>query len=682
MQKMLDLESQRLLGLADVLKMLGVATLYALFKYIEQRYFDGNTIVRPFGVPSGFALAVLLIGGKRYVWSVFIGGVLINATITPLAAAVAISSGDALGALGGAWLLARDQRFDPAIRSLRDYLRLILLGGVTAVSIGAITGVTALLLIGFITPEIFLQKLTYWWTGSVLGVFLVTPLILVIFLTRNDWLDGKRVAEAALLLGLTFIAGQIIFLDWFRDTFNLLQPIAKAYWTFLFIALIAYRLGTPGVVIAMNLMAKQALLGAYQGTGFFADDIAQTQLVSYWCYTAILSAIGMALASHFTERKRVEDELREALDRKQKIANQVPGLVYQFRQRPDGSSCLPFSNDAIRNIFRVSPEDVREDASRLFALVHPDDLAGVASTIQVSVRDLTRWHHEFRVKFDDGTVNWLLADSVPQREPDGSTLWHGFITDITGRKRAEWELLESRSRLQELTSYLQTVREEERTRIARELHDEFGQMLTGIKLDAKWLSSSLSSEQPSIVSKIASMSKLIDETMDGIRRVAADLRPVMLDDLGLVAAVEWLAEEFGKRTGIDIRLEVDAEQPHHGSSGVSCDMGDFNLDGEVAIAIFRIAQECLTNVSRHAQAAHVLLSLQCLEDKIVLRISDDGKGMPTGNERRRNSYGIMGMRERARGLGGTLNFSSVMGKGTSVELVMPIKLVEALGAVQ
>lgn len=243
--------------------------------------------------------------------------------------------------------------------------------------------------------------------------------------------------------------------------------------------------------------------------------------------------------------------------------------------------------------------------------------------------------------------------------------------DISQRKQAERDLLESREQLRELAAYLQNVREEERTRIARELHDELGQMLTGIKLDARWLASGLSGEQPIIVNKIASMSKLIDETLDAMRRVAADLRPVMLDDLGLVAAVEWLTEEFGKRTGLFVKFELDVVSGC--GPGHNCEKEDCKLDAEVATTAFRVVQECLTNVARHAQALHVLVLLKCQDDELMLRVSDDGKGMDTTKDRKRNSYGAMGMRERVHNLGGTLNFSSVKGEGTSVEVVIPIK---------
>lgn len=243
--------------------------------------------------------------------------------------------------------------------------------------------------------------------------------------------------------------------------------------------------------------------------------------------------------------------------------------------------------------------------------------------------------------------------------------------DISKRKQAEQDLIESREQLRELSAHQQSVREEERTRIARELHDELGQMLTAVKLDANWLATRLSGENSIIVNKIDSMSRLLDETLDAMRRVAADLRPVMLDDLGLTAAVEWLADEFVKRTGIDIRLEMDMEQGQCDCQGRYCD-----LDAEVATAAFRIMQECLTNIARHARAEHVQVSLKCLDDKLILRVSDDGKGIPAVDEKKRNSYGIIGMRERAHNLGGTFNLSSVPWEGTNVEVVMPIKPVD------
>ncbi len=271
----------------------------------------------------------------------------------------------------------------------------------------------------------------------------------------------------------------------------------------------------------------------------------------------------------------------------------------------------------------------------------------------------------------DGSMMPVSITSSAIMENGETVAGVAVFQDIGQRKQAEWDLLESRKQLRELATYLQTVREEERTRIARELHDEFGQMLTGIKYDARWLASSLASEQPEVVSKIASMSKLIDETLDAMRRVAADLRPMMLDDLGLVAALEWLTDEFGKRTGIGIQLEVEKTLR---------DVLLNDLDPKLATAAFRIVQESLTNVARHAQAEHVRVSLACRDDKLMLQITDDGQGM--SSVRKRDSYGIIGMQERVASLGGTLDFSSVAGKGTRVDVALPAKLVGGAGAIQ
>ncbi len=149
----------------------------------------------------------------------------------------------------------------------------------------------------------------------------------------------------------------------------------------------------------------------------------------------------VAVKTDISLRKQLEADGAAALERLQRIAHQVPGMVYQYRMRPDGGSCFPFVSEAIRGIYRLSPEDVREDATQLFANIHPEDLAEVVHTIQASATDLTPWRHEYRLRFDDGVERWLCGNALPQREADGGVLWHGFITDVTERKQ-----LDSRSR--------------------------------------------------------------------------------------------------------------------------------------------------------------------------------------------------------------------------------------------
>ena len=154
-------------------------------------------------------------------------------------------------------------------------------------------------------------------------------------------------------------------------------------------------------------------------------------------FLLVTSASAWLLWRAQIKRKQSEADRDQALGRLQKIADRVPGMVYQYLLRPDGSSCFPFSSEAIKEIYRVSPDEVREDASRVFANLHPDDYDGVAASIEKSAREMTPWAHEYRVKFDDGTVRWLFGNAVPDRQDNGAVLWHGFITDVTARNEAK-----------------------------------------------------------------------------------------------------------------------------------------------------------------------------------------------------------------------------------------------------
>ncbi|MDD5214190.1 MAG: PAS domain-containing protein [Methylococcales bacterium] len=155
------------------------------------------------------------------------------------------------------------------------------------------------------------------------------------------------------------------------------------------------------------------------------------------------------ISTDVTDLKRSEVAQQEALNRLHKIANQVPGVVYQFRLNTDGTSCFPYSSSAIKDIYHVTPEEVKESAEKVFAIIHPDDLEQVSVSVAESAKNLTPWQHEYRVKFDDGTVRWLLGDALPQLEADGAILWHGFISDVTQRKQLELELQRSNAELEQ-----------------------------------------------------------------------------------------------------------------------------------------------------------------------------------------------------------------------------------------
>lgn len=230
--------------------------------------------------------------------------------------------------------------------------------------------------------------------------------------------------------------------------------------------------------------------------------------------------------------------------------------------------------------------------------------------------------------------------------------------DRRERRAAEEELRDSRDQLRALTAYLQYVREEERTRIAREVHDELGQMLTNLKIELSWLSSRLPKNRRLLREKAKLMLGHIDALVHTIRQIVTELRPGILDDLGLVPALEWQAGEFQRRTGV--RCNFSADVPER------------QWDDDITTALFRIFQETLTNVLRHAQATKVDVHLFTDAGQLVLEVADNGRGITESEISNTRSIGLLGMRERAALLGGEISFSGSPGRGTTVVIRLPI----------
>ncbi len=228
---------------------------------------------------------------------------------------------------------------------------------------------------------------------------------------------------------------------------------------------------------------------------------------------------------------------------------------------------------------------------------------------------------------------------------------------VIERKTTFEDLAGSREELRGLSTHLQTLREEERTGIAREIHDALGQSLTALKMDLSWIKNRLDS-QPELVSRAEAMSSMIDSTINTVRRISSELRPNLLDDIGLIAAIEWSAGEFEKRTGIACRVSSGSEEPE--------------LDEKKSINIYRIVQESLTNIIRHANATAVDVDLVMDADELILTSRDNGRGI-TGEEiNNARSLGLIGIRERALSCGGTIAIEAAAGRGTVVTAHIPI----------
>jgi len=250
-----------------------------------------------------------------------------------------------------------------------------------------------------------------------------------------------------------------------------------------------------------------------------------------------------------------------------------------------------------------------------------------------------------------------IEASISQTTEQGQRFFTVILRDVTERVRNEEELRHSREELRQFAVAANSVREQEKSRIARELHDELGQALTALKIDVGWLKERLAASGGEVGLKLSNMQVLLDGTVAAARRISADLRPLMLDDLGLVAACDWLVNNFTERTGIACELAMSGEE--------------LDLPDPYATALFRVLQESLTNVARHAEASLVEVTLERDGTHVMLTVRDNGKGFSTGDPRKPNSFGLLGLRERAYLLGGQSRISSEPGKGTTVELQLP-----------
>lgn len=414
------------------------------------------------------------------------------------------------------------------------------------------------------------------------------------------------------------------------------------------------------------------LMISYRAIGDFplvvAVAVSENTVLAGWRHQAMLTASGaagviliLALAAVVLARELARDEtLTEALRDSEARLHGIISSAMDAIITVDQNQRVVLFNSAAEKMFccssehalgapldRFIPERYRGAHRRHMEYFGETGFTARAMGEQVEIIGRRADGEEFPVEV-----------SVSQTT-GGKKLYTAVVRDITKRRQAEEDLRKSHQQLRELSASLQSVREEERTRIARELHDELGQQLTGLRLDLSWMASRLRGEQTHILDKISDMKKRIDATVGTVRRIASELRPLMLDDLGLVAAAEWLVEEFSKQTGIQVSLDLQA--------------GDSALGDSLATSIFRILQESLTNVARHAEATRIHISLTYRKERLVLKVQDNGKGMSPGAARKTRSFGLIGIRERAYMLGGEAHISSEPRTGTTIEVAIPVR---------
>ena len=340
----------------------------------------------------------------------------------------------------------------------------------------------------------------------------------------------------------------------------------------------------------------------------------------------------------------------------QAFVSNTPGLVYQFILHADGSVAFPYLSEGCTALLGLPAAELQAAPERFLELIVPDDRRSYQDAMHASAHALSGWNWEGRIWSDAyKDQKWINLRSTPRRlaHPAGSVHWEGIMTNITSSKLEQLEVMRSRARLAELTAHIEQVKEQERTRIAREIHDDLGGNLTAIKMALMMLTQRLPPENALLLERAAYVDALVDRSIDAVHRISLDLRPSMLD-FGLVAALEWQSREFEKQNGITCAFSSSEKE--------------LNLSLDHATALFRIFQEALTNIAKHARASAVTVRLQRQRHQISLTIADNGVGIGQADRVKPGSFGLRGMNERARALGGTMALSAASGGGTVVTI--------------
>jgi two-component system sensor histidine kinase UhpB len=362
------------------------------------------------------------------------------------------------------------------------------------------------------------------------------------------------------------------------------------------------------------------------------------------------------------EGSDAESVLGEAEARYRALVEEIPAVTYTAAL--DETSTTLFVSPQISDLLGFTPEEYAADPGIWRRQLHPDDRQRVLREVLVRREGGRPFVSEYRMLTRSGETVWVKDHAVVVRDATGKPFaLQGVMLDITQRKQAEADLSRSREELRGLLRRLESAREEERTRIARDIHDDLGQNLTALKMDLRWIERALEKadlpqQAASIKSRATSAIELADAMSSAVQRLAAELRPGVLDKLGLEPAIRFVIRQFSARTGIRCKIIAPSALPQ--------------VHPAAATALFRICEECLTNIARHSRATTACVSLAATKGgDIAMRILDNGSGIASEAIDSSLSLGLLGMRERAASLGGEVLFHRRRRHGSAVTVRVP-----------
>lgn len=408
-------------------------------------------------------------------------------------------------------------------------------------------------------------------------------------------------------------------------------------------------------IIVSGMIGEEAAIGAMKAGAH--DYVMKSNL------GRLVPAIQRELreADDRRSRKQAEVALVSGEERLKLVARATNDTIWDW----DLTTQTLGWSEGLQTHFGFRPNEVHPGLESWYSCLHPEEKERVIATRYAALSGAGEtWSDQYRFCRADGTYAHVLDRGYVQRNEENRAVRAvGALIDLTEQKRAEVEIAAAYERLRDLTVRMEHTKEEERKRIARELHDEFAQLLTGLKLDlaalGKQVAKGVAMSQLELIEKLQSMAALVGDSIHLVRKVASSLRPSILDDLGLVPALQWQAREFEARSGI------------HCETSLSQNLSQREFDPDRSTALFRIAQELLTNVMRHAHASHVRLVLGEESEGLFLEVSDDGCGIAEREYVNPTTLGLRGLEERVALFGGTLHIDGDPGKGTTVRAWIP-----------
>lgn len=358
------------------------------------------------------------------------------------------------------------------------------------------------------------------------------------------------------------------------------------------------------------------------------------------------------------EKRLAEQTLRQSEARLRALTDNIPGVVFQMGYTQDGTLGFQYLSEAAAMLFGTVADELVGGSASWMTWLLDEDLPGLVAAAASSADQLCTLNWEGRIQLPSGEQKWINLRSSPRRSENGNTVWEGVMWNITHSKRVEADLRESRSQLAALSNHLQRIKEEERERIARDVHDVLGGTLVAMKFEMARLEAKLRANPAEATDGVRNVIHMLDDAIATAGRVTRELRPGILKDFGLAAAIESQGEDFAQRTGI--------------ACNILCTDHDLAPAYDTALAFFRIFQEALTNVSKHAMASQVNVRLLQDGDEAVLEIADDGCGIAAGDLLKPHSFGLRGIRERLSSLGGQLEIGPAKPQGARLVLRAPL----------